>query len=784
MRDDKYAPRSRRITEGPMQPECRHGRRFTSFSAGEISCRHILAEDRPIFDDALQSMGKGGSYESIEYHIKRPDGRLRCLLARAHPVPVLDDSGEMTRLVGTLQDITDRKQAEAECERARAFMLSVIDGISEGLMVVNRDYTIALANRRAREMAGEDPVAARRTCHQVSHGFASPCAGGEHSCPMEQVVATKVPVTVEHIHQDAEGRASHVEIIAAPIFDEQGEVVQVIESCRDVTERKRVEEKLAESHALLQAVIEQSPVPMAIAKPTGELTFNSACADHLQIADDPVIKPGINLFEMQQTWKDYDTEGNPVPIEDLPLARALQGKTTTGLEIRVVRKDGSEKWEIVNAAPIYNNDGELIAAFVAFPDVTERKRAAEEKLALERQVQQAQKLESLGVLAGGIAHDFNNLLMVILGNAELALDELSPMSPARLNLEEIEKASTRSAELAQQMLAYSGKGRFVIRPIGLRELVEEMAHLLEVSISKKAVLRYNFAENPPTFDGDVTQIRQVIMNLITNASEAIGDRDGVITVSTSAMDCDRAGLDDAHEALRANLDEPLPEGVYTFLEVADTGCGMDAETSEKIFDPFFTTKFTGRGVGMAAVLGIVRGHKGAVKVDSEVGKGTTFKVLFPANEPADDGLAVRSMDAAEGKDWRGTGTVLIADDEERVCAVGKEMLERMGFSVLTAPDGREALKVLREHAGEIVCVLLDLTNLTMPHLGGDEAFREMRRLDPGVAVILCSGYNEQDATQRFAGKGLAGFLQKPYRMAALKAKLMETLRDTTSGREA
>jgi CheY-like chemotaxis protein len=266
------------------------------------------------------------------------------------------------------------------------------------------------------------------------------------------------------------------------------------------------------------------------------------------------------------------------------------------------------------------------------------------------------------------------------------------------------------------------------------------------------------------------------MNLITNASEAIGDRSGVIVLSTGAMDCDRAYLDDANNVLLSGLEEPLPEGVYTYFEVADTGCGMDAETIEKIFDPFFTTKLTGHGLGMSAVLGIVRGHKGVLKIDSEVGKGTTFRVFFPANEPSDNDVAVRRKDKAEVKDWRGSGTVLIVDDEETVCAVGKQILERMGFSVLTAPDGRAALKVFREHADEIVCVLLDLT---MPHVDGKEAFRAMQRLHPGVRVILCSGYNEQDAIGRLTGIGLAGFIQKPYNMATLKEKLVEVLTNET-----
>jgi CheY-like chemotaxis protein len=301
-----------------------------------------------------------------------------------------------------------------------------------------------------------------------------------------------------------------------------------------------------------------------------------------------------------------------------------------------------------------------------------------------------------------------------------------------------------------------------------------MGHLLEVSVSKKAILKYNFADNLPPVDGDATQIRQIIMNLITNASEAIGDKSGVIALSTGAMDCDQAYLDGVNEILRAGLDEPLPEGLYTYLEVADTGCGMDAETTEKIFDPFFTTKFTGRGLGMAAVLGIVRGHGGAIKIYSEPAKGTTFKVLFPAGESTENGAAIQRRDTSASEAWKGHGTVLIADDEETVCAVGKQMLGRMGFEVLTAADGREAVEVFGDHADEIDCVLLDLT---MPHMDGEQAFRQLRRIRPDVVVILCSGYNEQDATQRFAGKGLAGFVQKPYNMAELREKLMEVLPD-------
>ncbi len=301
-------------------------------------------------------------------------------------------------------------------------------------------------------------------------------------------------------------------------------------------------------------------------------------------------------------------------------------------EYRIVRKDGQVRTVRSMSSLDFDSSGRPKCQVGALQDITGRKQAEKRRISLERQVQHSQKLESLGVLAGGIAHDFNNLLTIILGNADLAMDQLLPHSPARENLREIEKTSRLAAELARQMLAYSGRGRFVIEPIDLNDTLREMGQLLDVSISKRVVIKYDLAQNLPVFDGDLTQIRQVIMNLITNASEAVGEIDGVIDLSTGARHCDGGYLGDGDEASRTAACEPLSEGVYTYVEVADTGCGMEAETIKKIFDPFFTTKFTGRGLGMSAVLGIVRGHKGALKISSEVEKGTTIRVLFPANE--------------------------------------------------------------------------------------------------------------------------------------------------------
>ncbi len=389
----------------------------------------------------------------------------------------------------------------------------------------------------------------------------------------------------------------------------------------------------------------------------------------------------------------------------------------------------------------------------------ERKRAIEDRLELERQLLHAQKLESLGVLAGGIAHDFNNILTAIVGNTELALMQLPEESPVKDNLMRIEKAAVRATDLAKQMLAYSGRGKFVIETIDINRLIEEMGRMVEVSISKKVTLRYNLSSNLPKVNIDATQIRQVLMNLVINASEAIGESDGVVAISTGSVQCDSQYLKDMWRM------DQLAGGRYVFLEVADTGCGMTREVIDKLFDPFFTTKFTGRGLGMAAVLGIVRGHHGAIKVQSDVGAGTTFQILLPASgSPGEVSLPEESVDA-----WHGDGTVLLVDDEETVRDIGREMLKNLGYEVVTAANGVEALDIIAVRQ-DINLVILDLT---MPQMDGMQCFKALRPLKPELKVIMSSGFNEQEVTKQIEHEGLAGFIQKPYRLADLKAVLAQ-----------
>jgi len=358
--------------------------------------------------------------------------------------------------------------------------------------------------------------------------------------------------------------------------------------------------------------------------------------------------------------------------------------------------------------------------------------------------------------------------MTILGNADLARTVISPVSPVSSNLQEISRAAQRASDLCRQMLAYSGKGRFQVQPLDLGEVIREMGDMLRMSISRKVALNSTLASELPSIQADLSQLRQVIMNLVINASEAIGEVGGIINVATGVLDCDDVYLNTVWSG------EQISEGRYVYLEVADTGCGMDEATRARVFEPFFTTKFTGRGLGLAAVMGIVRGHKGAIKVYSELGKGTTFKLLFPANPTPSSSLAHSEAACSE---WQGHGTILLVDDEESIRIIGRQMLEHLGFCVLTAPDGRRALETLRVHLDEIICVLLDLT---MPTMDGEEAFREMRKIHPKLRVILSSGYNEQSAIQQFVGRGLAGFIQKPYQLSTLELKLREILGETNA----
>ncbi len=385
----------------------------------------------------------------------------------------------------------------------------------------------------------------------------------------------------------------------------------------------------------------------------------------------------------------------------------------------------------------------------------EARRAAE---ASEAQSRHVQKLESIGVLAGGIAHDFNNLLHVVLGNADIALSNLNTASPAREPLEEVVRATLRAADLTRQLLAYSGKGAFVVRHLDLSTEVREMATLLRTSISKQATLDWELAPDLPAVSADPTQIRQVVMNLITNASDALGEDGGTITLRTGVADLEE--LEQQRFGRPPHGEDPAERvgGPLVYLEIGDNGQGMSPDTLSRIFDPFFSTKFSGRGLGLAAVMGIVRSHRGFIRIRTELGKGTAFRVLFPAVR----GVAPKfEKPSAERSEWRGSGTILVVEDEEGVREVAERMLQDIGFDTIGAEDGRHALDLMETVGDRVTAVLLDLS---MPRMGGAETFRRLREMKPDLPILMMSGYTEQVVAPQFdnAGPGTTGFLQKPF----------------------
>jgi two-component system, cell cycle sensor histidine kinase and response regulator CckA len=389
---------------------------------------------------------------------------------------------------------------------------------------------------------------------------------------------------------------------------------------------------------------------------------------------------------------------------------------------------------------------------------------SENQRRLQGRVEQTQKMEGLATLAGGIAHDFNNLLAAILGNTELALLDAAPQSPTFYCLEQIEKAARRAAELTRQMLTYSGRAPAAeTREINLTELVQEMTELLRISISKRCTIEYEFGEGLPPIEGDASQMRQVVMNLLINASEAMGARGGLLRVKTALRE---VGADGLNGGLAVGRVSP---GRYVCLEVIDDGHGMDDQTMQRIFDPFFTTKKPGRGLGLAAVLGIVRGHQGAIQVESQPGKGTTIRVLFP---PAEESEAGRIAGGNAGEEWHGEGTLLLVDGEDSIREAAGRMLEKAGYTVLAANSGESALEVFADFGAEISAVILDLS---MPGMDGFELLRGLRKIRPDVKLIAWTGFESQDARVRLAQEGASAFIERPSHIRELAQSLRRAL---------
>ena len=646
-------------------------------------------------------------------------------------------------------DITERKQAEQALVERESRLRALFDNAGYSISVAKKGVQI-LGNPAFVALFGYKD-AAELVGKPVIENIAPEERDSIRKSMEDRLRGVGVPAHYETKGLRRDGTIFDVDVMVSTyVFNDE---VYTVGFQRDITDRKLAEKALRESEARLRAILDATPFPVVFVDvQDNNIDFYSRSAITLF---GHAAQNATEWYELAYPDPDYRREVIERWKPFLEKARQSGQVIDAGL-YRITCSNGSVRL------------CELYAAFVAdrlvitFDDVTERKRAEEEKLKLETQLQHAQKLESLGVLAGGIAHDFNNILQGILGNATLVLMDLAEPSPARVCVEDILKASRRAADLTRQMLAYSGKGHFMIQQVDLGALVSEMAHLIAVSISKKTILNLNLT--PVLITADVAQIQQVVMNLILNAAEALDQESGgEVTLATGVQTCTRDYL------RHSLLPEKPPPGAYGYIEVSDTGCGMDEAILKKLFDPFFTTKSTGRGLGMSAALGIVRGHKGGIMVDSAPGKGTTIRVLFPlSDEPAAQGPSHTKSGAA----WKGTGTVLFVDDEEGVRRLGKSMLELLGFRVLVAADGREALEIYQRFSNEIVCVVLDLN---MPHMNGEQTLKQLRLSRHDVPVVLSSGFSEIQLKAGVAGQQVSAFIKKPYDFQSLSDVLQSIL---------
>ncbi len=643
------------------------------------------------------------------------------------------------------RDITGRKHSDDVLRESEERFRSLADGCPAIIWVADAEGNNRFINRAYREFFGV-------TYEQVEgmkwRPLVHPDDEPGYVAAFVRGIRERAPVKAEARVRRADGEWRWIASYAEPRFSAGGEFLGHAGISPDITERKQVEQALAEAVQRLNAHMDNSPLAVIEFDPRFRVTRWSKEAERVFGWSGEEIL-GRAIEEMRWVHED-DAEAVRRISEDM-----LRGTQPRNMHVnRNYRKDGSVvECEWYNSA-IYDAEGKLGSILSQVLDVTDRKRT-------EERLRQAQKMESIALLAGGVAHDFNNLLVGVIGNASLAVDMLPPESPAEELLRRIIKSGEQAAHLTRQLLAYSGKGRFVIQPVDLSDVVREVTELVRSTAPKKIAIQLDFEPGLPPIEADRGQIHQVLMNLIINAAEAIGNEAGLIAVRTGVRRVDE-------RFVRELEGWHITTGKYVVLEVRDSGPGMDEAVKARLFDPFFTTKAQGRGLGLAAVAGIVRGHKGAIRVESAPGRGACFLLLFPAMDSALAARAAAGRTATE-QDLKTCGPILVVDDEETVRDMVKSALERRGCEVLVATSGSEALDMFSRHADTVSLIILDLS---MPDMSGSEVLPKLLAINSRVDVVVSSGYAESDTLRLFEGMPVAGFIQKPY----TAQRLVETVR--------
>jgi PAS domain S-box-containing protein len=646
-------------------------------------------------------------------------------------------------VIGTLtinSAIRSREEAFHEAQRARDSLRTTIASIGDAVVVTDVQGRIVSANKVAQSLlrVPEEELVGKPLgdVFQIVNEFTR----AQVESPVTKVLREgKIAGLANHTVLIArDGTEIPIDDSGAPIHGESSGIQGTVLVFRDITERRGAERNAA----YLEAIVASSDAAIIGKSLDGIIQSWNTAAERLYgyRAEEIIGHPAVDLIPPDRVHEESDI-----------LEQMRRGGRIIHFETVRRRKDGTPVNVSLVISPIRDKSGQIIGISHVARDITEQKAFAEN-------LRQTQKLESLGILAGGIAHDFNNLLVGILGNASMALSEIPGDSPARGSIEGVLAASERAAQLTRQMLAYSGKGRFVLEPIDLSARIRETVPLIQAAIPRTVVLQLHLVEGLPAIEADPSQIQQLVMNIVINGAEAIPEgHPGAVTITTR--------IQDVHERYIGSHTEPgaleLEPGKYILLEIRDSGSGMNEATRARMFDPFFTTKFTGRGLGLAAVQGIVRGHGGSIDVSSAPGQGTIVRVLLPAQEQRVQPALQKQQRSG---DLRGSGAVLVVDDEEMVRKFAQQVLEQHGYTLLLAEDGERGVEIFRRESHRIRCVVLDLT---MPLMSGAETLARMKELRADIPIILSSGFSEADAVRRFEGKGLAGFLQKPYQITAL-----------------
>ncbi len=533
------------------------------------------------------------------------------------------------------------------------------------------------------------------------------------------------------------------------IRNENGQVVRIAGIAEDITERKRAEVALRESEERFRELAELMPETIFEVNLEGQLTFVNRNAYNYFGYTQADLKRGLTSFGMIIPADRDRAQEN--------VARILSGEQTGINEYTALRKDGTTFPVLIYSAPIFK-EGKPVGLRGFVIDITDRKTAEQERRKLEVQFQQAQRFEALGTLAGGIAHDFNNLLMNIQGNTSIMLFELNSTHPHFELLKNIEKQVKSGAQLTRQMLGYARKGKFNVKPVDLNQIVDESAETFGRTRKEITIVR-KFENDLFSIAADKGQIDQVLLNLYVNAADAMPGG-GKLILKTQNQ---------THLNIKSDHYNPMP-GNYVQLTITDTGSGMDKAVLERIFDPFFTTKEMGRGtgLGLASVYGIIKSHDGYIDVESEKGFGTTFTIFLPASESGAEGNA-----EADASLIKGSGTLLVVDDEELVLEVAANMLEKLGYTVLKAHNGTQAVDIFKANHGNIKMVILDII---MPDMGGGAVYDKIKPINPDVKVLLSSGYSVDGQAIELLERGCDGFMQKPFTMEELSGKITQIMK--------